>query len=148
MKSQRWSVLIALILLNYLVFSALFRAITLSHRPAPTPTRTPKPTYTPSGDWQIITPTWGPIAAPSTPTPIATQLRESSTPARTPILTPTPQPASTPTFTPTPRIHVVREGENLTWIAQKYGVTLEAILRANDIENPDFIYPGQRLRIP
>jgi len=43
---------------------------------------------------------------------------------------------------------VVKEGENLTWIAQKYGVTVKAIIRANNIKNPDFIYPGQKLKIP
>ena len=136
MKSQRWSILIALILLNYLVFASLFRLVTLSQRPTPTPTRTPMPTYTPGETWHIITPTWQPLA----PTPTVTRV----------ILqpTPTPKPTSTPTSTPTPRIHVVKEGENLSWIARRYGITVEAILQANGLKDPDLIYPGQKLLIP
>jgi LysM repeat protein len=46
------------------------------------------------------------------------------------------------------RIHVVQPGENLFRIGLKYGVTVEAIATANGIRDVNFIYPGQRLRIP
>ena len=45
-------------------------------------------------------------------------------------------------------IHVVEPGENLTVIAARYGTTVDAIVQANDIVNPNLIYVGQRLIIP
>lgn len=47
-----------------------------------------------------------------------------------------------------PIIHIVQWGENLTGIAARYGVTIEAITAANNIANPNRIYVGQRLVIP
>jgi len=47
-----------------------------------------------------------------------------------------------------PTVHVVRWGENLTIIARRYGTTVEAIMRANRLTNPNRIYVGQRLVIP
>lgn len=62
-------------------------------------------------------------------------------------------PAAAPAATATPtraagRVHVVRAGENLTWIAQRYGVSVAALMRANNITDPDTIYVGQQLIIP
>lgn len=45
-------------------------------------------------------------------------------------------------------IHVVQTGESLLGIAVQYGVTVEEILVANDINNPDAIFEGQELIIP
>ncbi len=45
-------------------------------------------------------------------------------------------------------VHVVRWGETLSSIAAKYGVTVTALIRANHLRNPNFIYAGQRLVIP
>ena len=47
-----------------------------------------------------------------------------------------------------PVYHVVKPGQNLTQIARYYGVTVTAIVKANNLWNPNFIYPGQRLLIP
>lgn len=44
--------------------------------------------------------------------------------------------------------HVVLPGETLHQIAQRYGTTWQAIAAANNLANPDQIYPGQRLCIP
>ena len=44
--------------------------------------------------------------------------------------------------------HVVQAGETLYSIATRYGVTVEAIMAANDLANANFIYVGQRLVIP
>ena len=44
--------------------------------------------------------------------------------------------------------HVVAAGENLFRISLRYGVTLDALMRANGITNPNLIYVGQVLRIP
>jgi LysM repeat protein/Tol biopolymer transport system component len=45
-------------------------------------------------------------------------------------------------------VHVVQWGETLSLIASRYGVTMEAIMDANGLSNPDQIYAGQRLIIP
>lgn len=52
---------------------------------------------------------------------------------------------------PTPgqeTIHIVKQGESLWSIAQRYGTTVEAIMRLNPQATPTNLYPGQRLRIP
>ena len=46
-----------------------------------------------------------------------------------------------------PRQHVVRGGENLTLIADRYGVTVGALQRQNRLESSR-IFPGQILRLP
>ena len=46
-----------------------------------------------------------------------------------------------------PTTHKVMKGESLGKIAEKYGVTINAIRRANDISG-NKIYPGQKLTIP
>ena len=43
--------------------------------------------------------------------------------------------------------HVVARGETLASIAAKYGVTAEAIAKANGISNPGLIYEGTRLAL-
>lgn len=47
-----------------------------------------------------------------------------------------------------PTVHVVQWGETLSTIAIHYGVTVEAILVANELHDPDFVYVGQKLVIP
>jgi len=45
-------------------------------------------------------------------------------------------------------VHVVRRGEILSRIAARHGTTVAAIARVNGLRNPNFIWAGQRLRIP
>jgi len=59
-----------------------------------------------------------------------------------------PAPGQAPAQVSRPKIHIVRYGETLTSIAFRYGTTVEAIMRANNLPNPNFIYVGQRLIIP
>jgi len=47
-----------------------------------------------------------------------------------------------------PSIHIVRRGETLSQIALRYGTTVHALMEANGLRNPHFIWWGQRLRIP
>ena len=49
---------------------------------------------------------------------------------------------------PSGRTHVVAAGETLSWVADTYGVTLDELLVANGIENPDYVYEGQVLTLP
>lgn len=44
--------------------------------------------------------------------------------------------------------HTVQPGENLSRIALKYGTTVQAIVQANNITNPNLIFSGQVLIIP
>lgn len=44
--------------------------------------------------------------------------------------------------------YTVRPGDTLWNMAQKHGITLEALIKVNNIKNPDYIYPGQILTIP
>lgn len=59
-----------------------------------------------------------------------------------------PAPGQAPAQVSQPKIHIVQYGETLTSIAFRYGTTVEAIMRANNLPNPNFIYVGQRLIIP
>jgi LysM repeat protein len=57
-------------------------------------------------------------------------------------------PETMPPSTGHPSIHIVQPGENLFRISLRYGTTVDAIAKANNIVNPWFIYVGQELKIP
>lgn len=46
-----------------------------------------------------------------------------------------------------PRYYVVRPGDTVLGIADRYGLELENLLALNNLENPNIIYPGQILRL-
>lgn len=46
-----------------------------------------------------------------------------------------------------PIIYIVQQGDILSTIAQQYDVTVDQILQANNLGNPDQIFSGQELRI-
>jgi LysM repeat protein len=151
MKGKHWSIIAILALLNYLVFSQLIMLVVESNKPAPTPTRTPKPTFTPTFTLTPIPPTPTPLPPPP---PTATRVvppTETPTPEGGPTSTPPPEATATPVpvETRTGRTtHVVQPGENLSQIAQRYGVSVEAIVQVNGLENPSLIHSGQTLIIP
>ena len=43
--------------------------------------------------------------------------------------------------------HVVKKGDNLWTLSKIYFTTVKDIITLNNIENPDLIYPGQRIRV-
>jgi LysM repeat protein len=47
-----------------------------------------------------------------------------------------------------PSYHIVGWGDTLYSIATRSGATVHAIMQANNLRNPDFIFVGQRLTIP
>jgi murein DD-endopeptidase MepM/ murein hydrolase activator NlpD len=49
---------------------------------------------------------------------------------------------------PAERVHIVRKGETLSTIAQRYRVSVGTIARRNGLKDPDRLMVGQRLRIP
>lgn len=76
------------------------------------------------------------VVSPSTtPLPSGTMAGPSST-------------APPPFYTPTPTLHLVQAGQTLGSIAQQYGVTVEAMLQANGLNDPNRIDVGQVLIIP
>lgn len=58
----------------------------------------------------------------------------------------TPSPA--PTTSSEPEIYVVQDGDSLFAIALRYNVTVDQLLEANNLTNPDYVFSGQRLTIP
>ena len=74
---------------------------------------------------------------PPTPTPTITIIR----PSPTPVAGPTAEPAQE-------RIHVVKSGDTVSGIAAQYGVSIQAIIDANNLENPNNLSIGQELIIP
>jgi LysM repeat protein len=76
----------------------------------------------------------------------------------TPVVLPPPPPppprTPTPTVTPVPptppqqRVYIVTHGDTLSEIAAKYGVTVDAIMKVNSLDNANMLYVGQQLIIP
>ena len=54
----------------------------------------------------------------------------------------------TPTATPRPEFHVVQDGETLTLIAARYGLSSDDIAVKNGLDDPNAIFAGQRLDLP
>jgi LysM repeat protein len=46
------------------------------------------------------------------------------------------------------KVHVVKRGEYVKIIAQRYGTTIKAITKANGLKNANKIYVGQKLKVP
>jgi len=118
--------------------AALFATETASALEAlPTSTSTPPPSLTP------LPPTATP-APTSTPTPLPTS---TSTP--TPV-TPTPGPAPETPFGPQGAylLHIVREGESLSTLAEKYGTTLKVLRDSNVFSLGVSLWPGKVVFIP
>lgn len=59
-----------------------------------------------------------------------------------------PPEAEVPDEAELPATYIVRPGESLSNIAVALGVTLDELMAANEIEDPDLIYAGQELNVP
>ena len=65
----------------------------------------------------------------------------------------TPSPSATPPPEIAPIVsevtyHTVQAGDTVWGIAEQYGVTLEALIAANELSDPNSLQPGDRLVIP
>lgn len=75
----------------------------------------------------------------------------TATVAATAAATATPQPATitaTATATPAYAVHTVQTGQTLSEIAFVYGLTVNALVTANELSDPNQLQEGQALRIP
>jgi LasA protease len=87
--------------------------------------------------------------SPSQPAPPpATEAIATPKSVPLPEATPLPTVPPPPTPTPAPYVHIVQAGENLGYIAYNLGCTVEDIIQANDLDDPNSIEVGQRLVIP
>jgi LysM repeat protein len=121
-RGREIALVIVLLLINYLIFSRLVLMVSGGRQATPTPTRTPKPTFTPFSV-VVATPTFS-------PEPTATEEPE-------------------PVASPTSSTHVVGAGETLSEIARMYGSSVDAIVEANDLGTSDaIIREGLELVIP
>lgn len=119
----------ALICIPLLIATAC-GAQTVAKTPAdPTATMTPRPTFT--------------ATVPPTATSTVT-----ATPEPTSTPTATPQPTLTPTPEVTPTVYYVASGDTLGGIAEAFGVSVDDLMKANDITNASLISIGQELVIP
>ncbi len=118
-----------------------------------------EPTATPTTEIEQPLPT----PMPQTPQPEATTVSIAPTPTvvvppavvATPTATAPAEGAKPPggggdvTSPQKPRYHIVQPGEWVYSIARRYGVSPQAIIRANNLRPPQYIIvPGQRLIIP
>ena len=94
---------------------------------------TPEPSAAPVGN----------ATAQPTPSPSAVPTVKASVS----IATPSPR-APTPTPRSTPRTYVAQAGDSLSTIAARFGVTVQALMTANGLANPNLINVGQVLVIP
>jgi len=93
-----------------------------------------------------VPPTQAPVMATPSPT---THPSPTATPVEAATQTPSEAPTEAPTATPVSVvIHIVQPGETLSSIGRQYGVTYEAIMEANDMEDPNLLEVGQELIIP
>lgn len=44
--------------------------------------------------------------------------------------------------------YIVQRGDTLWRLSQRFGVSLDALIKANNLSKPNMIYPGQKLIIP
>lgn len=131
---------------------------TLTPSITPTPTQTATVTMTPTDTLEpglqcncqatvviVVTATFGAL---DTPLPL---LSPTETIVLSPTETPTPMDTFTPTQSPTPTqtpiAYTVKRNDTLSGIALKFGVTVEAIQAANNMDTT-LIYIGQVLQIP
>lgn len=80
-------------------------------------------------------------AGPDTSDPVTPTTSQQAVAAPSPSPLPSPTPPKVVTYT-------VQQGDTLSGIAQDHDISLEELIGANDLVNPDFLQIGQTLTIP
>lgn len=83
----------------------------------------------------------GPVGLDPTEGPAAT-----ADPTTDPA-SPTPRPTAT-TPTASGEVYEVQSGDTLSGIAQRFNTTVEALVEANGLDDPNALFPGDELTIP
>lgn len=108
----------------------------------------------PSTDWDTFAPIFQRMfdsfkfTAPQVAAVLTPTLTPTSTLSISATTTLTSTASVTPSATPTPTIYVVEEGDTLGAIAIQFGVSVETLQVANDIDAPAALRVGQELIIP
>jgi len=90
-----------------------------------------------------------PTAAAVAVTPTISYTLPTPRPPGAPVLTPTPDfPHNQTGVARGPETYIVQSGDMLSAIAERYSISVEAIVQANNITNPDALEVGQTLTIP
>ncbi len=83
------------------------------------------------------------------PAPLVDHSRQSSPAPAAPVVARAPQPVPQPVpAAPLRGVHFVEEGDSVYSIARAYGVTLRAVIDANELTPPYLLYVDTRLAIP
>ncbi|MFZ5879932.1 MAG: LysM peptidoglycan-binding domain-containing protein [Chloroflexota bacterium] len=128
-------------------------ALTACEQKTATPYPTVDPFVTGSGSSLPLQPANAGSFATRTPgaTPTRAPLSVTIPPRdpNAPLVTPTPDaPHALPTLRQNAEQYVVQPGDALGSIAQRYGVSLEALMQANDLADPNLLLVGMTLDIP
>ena len=94
------------------------------------------------------TPTQAPVVSPTAVIDDPNRAFEIVIATPTPNPTPTATPVARPTPTPTPLVYAVQAGDTLSGIAARFGLTVEELVQANRLVDPDSLQIGQQLTIP
>jgi len=169
-------VLVAALLFYFKPWSLLFPATDSSRSglvAEPTAPATPAPLFptypspvvpTPTPQPPAPTPSGGEGAAPAATVPSATvapapasptSVRSTSSPAAAASVGSPSGPTATPAATPpgvsgsaAVRVYTVKEGDNLYTLARTFGVTVDALVKANNLPDRSTLRVGQTLVIP
>lgn len=134
--------LIALTVVLALVLTSCFggdepetATTTTQQPPAPPPPAEPTPT-TPAVVVDQTTTTTGVVIVPPPEEPAVSEVP------------PPPPPSDPPIDDNGILLYTVQAGDTLFSIAQRFGVSLDDVIEANNISNPDVIFEGDTLTIP
>ena len=105
-------------------------SLTLTACGTTAPSSAPPTSPAPSPAGALITPAAGPGSPVISPRPLVSPVG------------PSPSPTARPEF------YIVREGDTLSGIAARFGTTVEALMQANRLADPNQIESGRRLVIP
>ncbi|MEW6624263.1 MAG: L,D-transpeptidase family protein [Bacillota bacterium] len=59
-----------------------------------------------------------------------------------------PQTSPPPASQPQGQKYIVQQGDTLWRLSQRFGVSLDVLIKANNLKNPNVLHPGQELIIP
>ncbi|MDE2990494.1 MAG: LysM domain-containing protein [Chloroflexota bacterium] len=93
-------------------------------------------------------PTQSPVVSPTAIIDDPNRAFQNVIATPTPNPTPTATPVARPTPTPTPFVYTVQAGDTLSAIAGRFGLTVEELVQANRLVDPDSLQIGQQITIP